>query len=552
MTNNNLKEEDFKNGFVAGSGLYIDDKQVATFCPQMVAIEERFDQNNRISITYKVKVIRTDGTETETKSFASLSAIDWLVDFEVYDGLQTTNEKRMIVHYLQQQCKSCKRRKIYQLTNGFHFIEGTPVMVLGDKVIKPNDQFDVESASLDRLIVDVNNKLIKDIVLDYTDKMLSFMPGVTEPLFYLSLLGGLKSLLNYNGVVSTFIGGIVGPSGHLKTTLARKYCLWTDNIEDQEISFADAIRVDTFQKKLESKANLNFLIDDFHAVSRQHTKNRYRDRLDDATRLVRDNKNVALAIITAESLEDSSIFSAYDRIFQISINRMDESELRRYKSSIFKLKDNAMGTIMYYFLNRLLDNYDEVCQFIRNYNMKAEIPEWCDASTRIPNQYQVLKLVEELFCKYVCDGDKELSKHQEFQQVLQDLLVKQAKELKKLRLKDEEERPVLLLRKLLDNTIDNPSLRICTLKSDYKDYINQAFLEDGLLRITSSALQAFLMKCLEHPVSLRKVSDEMLDAGILVTGADKRTMKFVDVRHYIINVDMLTKYCESKYGYMSI
>ena len=52
------------------------------------------------------------------------------------------------------------------------------------------------------------------------------------------------------------------------------------------------------------------------------------------------------------------------------------------------------------------------------------------------------------------------------------------------------------------------------------------------------------MNHIGHPVSLRKVSDELHDAGVLVEDIDKRSKKFMSRRHYVIAVDALDRYCE--------
>lgn len=63
-------------------------------------------------------------------------------------------------------------------------------------------------------------------------KFLNLMPGVSEILFYDSLFGVMKPIVIQCGLKPEFILALVGPSGHLKTSMVRLYSLW---LEKQDV-----------------------------------------------------------------------------------------------------------------------------------------------------------------------------------------------------------------------------------------------------------------------------------------------------------------------------
>lgn len=163
---------------------------------------------------------------------------------------------------------------------------------------------------------------------------------------------------------ATFIWGNYGfyyccgcPVRALKSTLTRLYALWLVQREMQEISFSDTIRNDKLQIKIEECAAQNYLLDDYHITAKAYTRNKYRDRLDQFTRMVSGSRNSANIFVTSESLKGSSIFSAADRMLQIYIRRMTDEELFKYKSKLSEIPDYAMSMIALNFVQSLLNNY---------------------------------------------------------------------------------------------------------------------------------------------------------------------------------------------------
>lgn len=153
--------------------------------------------------------------------------------------------------------------------------------------------------------------------------------------------------------------------------------------------------------------------------------------------------------------------------------------------------------------------------------------------------------MEHLFCKYVCSGNTQNSAHRELDEALQRQGKRQLKQLDSLRQKDEECNVLLVLDEIIKEGTKSKDIKISMVRAQYSDQTgNQAFLDDNYFYITGNALQACLMNHIGYPVSLRKVSDELHDAGVLVEDIDKRSKKFMSRRHYVIAVDALDRYCE--------
>ena len=233
-------------------------------------------------------------------------------------------------------------------------IEGMPVVVMGNHIVKPDK---MSCGITVNAVSDFGMKTGKIEYLQMIKTCIHFMPGITVILFYAALLGAIKPLLHSFGVIMDLIIAVVAPSGHLKSTLTRLYALWLVQREMQEISFSDTIRNDKLQIKIEECAAQNYLLDDYHITAKAYTRNKYRDRLDQSTRMVSGSRNSANIFVTSESLKGRSIFSAADRMLQIYIRRMTDEELFNYKSKLSEIPDYAMSMIALNFVQRLLNNY---------------------------------------------------------------------------------------------------------------------------------------------------------------------------------------------------
>lgn len=529
--------------FELNQGYMVGDQLIADFCPEITAVEENYAVDGSRSVLYEVTVTDKSGKKGEPRLVSDITRLDWFRDFGICDIYMGKRDKKILAYKLQQEALACKnRRKKFYISPGFHMVERMPVVAMGNRIIS------LSSMSGDITMISASKLEMKTggiSGLQMAKSCINFMPGVTVLLFYAALLGAIKPLLNFFGVITDFIIAVVAPSGHLKSTLTRLYALWLVQREAQEISFSDTIRNDRLQGKIEECAAQNFLIDDYHTAPKVYTQNKYRDRLDQATRIVSGSRNSANIFVTSESFKDSSIFSTADRMLQIHIRRMTDKELSEYKSRLSEIPDYAMPMIAVDFLQKLLNSFDEVKKDVEDYLCKFKQPIWCKGSTRIGNQCRVLLLVEYLFRKYVCRMDACISANNELTKALQQQGELQLKCLDLLRQKDEECNILLVLDEIIKEGTKSTDIKISLARSQYSDQTgDHAFLDGNYFYITGNALQTCLMNHIGHPVSLRKVSDELHDAGVLVEDIDKRSKKFMSRRHYVIAVDALDRYCE--------
>ena len=104
-----------------------------------------------------------------------------------------------------------------------------------------------------------NEELIK-MAVEY----ITFMPGVSEILFYYVLLAVVKPFLVSQRIYPNFMLALIGPSGHLKTSLARLFAFWLEQEDLQEVAFADIASQTVLDNHIAELNGLNLIIDDMH------------------------------------------------------------------------------------------------------------------------------------------------------------------------------------------------------------------------------------------------------------------------------------------------
>ena len=66
-------------------------------------------------------------------------------------------------------------------------------------------------------------RISKEELIKMAVEYITFMPGVSEILFYYVLLAVVKPFLVSQRIYPNFMLALIGPSGHLKTSLARLF-----------------------------------------------------------------------------------------------------------------------------------------------------------------------------------------------------------------------------------------------------------------------------------------------------------------------------------------
>lgn len=381
-------------------------------------------------------------------------------------------------------------------------------------------------------------------IIEQAQNFISFMPGVTEILFYYVLLPIVKPYLMSQKIYPNFMLAVIGPSGHLKTTLVRLYALWLQQEELQEILFYDIDRASKLENRIKDLHGINLIIDDMHEVSTNYRKHKQVDVLDYLTRHCDSKKYIANIIVTGEMIPANTIFSSRDRMFQIRIPKKKSEELNELKSKIRKLPENFMVQLSDEFFYNLKENEinvkEDICHFYDDYNVPREF----DGTTRLTAHMKCLQIVEFLYRKYFCNGNETASMRKQFEEALQKQAVRYNKELNEQMRKEEQIDYVEVVYCMLSSK--NVYLHMEEIYDRYEPTGKNFSLHNGKFYITRTALQFGLLKYLNRTVSMKKVSDALHDAGVIEEDYNTRTKKFHNVRHYVISRQAIELYCRIK------
>lgn len=533
-----------KEEFRLNDGYYIGNHKVADFEPY---VSKKYVIKDLVSdietVSYDVKVKKQEGGESKALRVTDFLKIDYFRDFHQSTIMLTNFDKKMLAYKLQKEALKVDLASevTVRAAPGYYHLNDEPIMVIADKIFSPSEITEtVESISEHKWLPEVEYS--DDIIRKY----IKFMPGVTEILFYSALSTIIQPLLIETGNIPGFVTALIAPSGHLKTTLARIYTQWTVSTSNLETLFDDRISNDKLTKNIYLAVGLNYLIDDYHKKNREYDKRKYRDRLDAVTRIASENKMAAMIFITAESIEGESIFSEQDRLLEIHIPKMT-GELAEYKNALATMKQKEMASIAQAFAKAVMRDVQKTKELIQGFVQDYQVPEWVDVTTRLGHHIMIILLSEYLFRMLICKGDDRISHLSDLRNALEVNGKKQTKELKLLRSKENERSYILEIFDILENRAqDNSDIHITRDPKQYdENRIGSAYwdISKNVCYITSNNLADILRKRMGHAVSVRKVSEELHDFGVLIEDKDKRSVKFRQRRHYLIDYMALKNVC---------
>lgn len=377
-------------------------------------------------------------------------------------------------------------------------------------------------------------------LMEQATMFISFMPGVTEILFYYVLMAVVKPFLILQRIYPNFMLALIGPSGHLKTTLARLFAMWLEQEELQEMAFADVAGQSVLDDRIKKLQGQNLIIDDMHVLSGNYRRNKQTDLLDYLSRHCDSKKVLANLIVTGEMIPSETIFSVRDRMFQVRIAKMNADELRNYKHNIRKLPENFMAQLSERFAHILVENSNAVGRDICMFHEQYREPEGLDCTTRISMHVECMMMVEFLYTKYFCENQERVSMKSQFI----DSLNRQARclhgQLCNQRKREEVVDYVeVVYEMIVEMALPNP-------KKGYKPEGDEFAFQNGKFYITKTALQKGILTYLNRTVSMRAVSDALHDAGVIEEDISARTKKFHGTRHYVISKQAIETYCQIK------
>ena len=383
-----------------------------------------------------------------------------------------------------------------------------------------------------------NEELIK-MAVEY----ITFMPGVSEILFYYVLLAVVKPFLVSQRIYPNFMLALIGPSGHLKTSLARLFAFWLEQEDLQEVAFADIASQTVLDNHIAELNGLNLIIDDMHIHPDNYRRNRQAELLDYLSRHCDSRIRQTNIIVTGELIPNGTIFSTRDRIFQVQINEMSDEDLRSYKKKLGALSQNFMATLSDEFLKVLRDNCDSVQADIKSFHNTYENPKEIDSRTRLADNMECMNIVEYLYRKYFCNENAQLSMKSRFEKALINQALYAHNQLCNLRQKEKQIDYVEVVYIILSS---KKYLRAEANPRNYTPTGDTYLLYNGHFYITRTALQKGLLTYLKRTISMKAVSDALHDAGVLEEDVSCRTKKWNGIRHYVISRRAIELYCQTK------
>lgn len=496
-----------------------------------------------IITTYTLCVVYKDGKISDPVQVKSLDKISLFALFRIPDINESGKEQRLIRKKLELEAALLEPEKCICCHQGLQQYDGNEIWIMGDQIISAGQLTTPITIEPQYPFPDVHC-IQKDCIPDFRESIIRLLPGVSEILFYYSLSVITKMILHEVGIDTNFTLAVVGPSGHLKTSMVKKIALWLSDKGMQQFNFSSHARTSRVLEALDKLSGMNYLIDDFHMYTKSQDIERQNKRLDDIVRHIESSPDCANVIVTGELIQ--GIFSCIDRMLVINIPGMDSEKLTSLKAEMSIIPDNVMSMIAYLFAQELVRHIEEVREDCRQFYQDHYTKMIHDASnpTRTFRHCCFIKLTEFLYCKYCCGNSERLSAHDELYKALEKQYAIQQKQLRKLSITEQHDY-VLGVKDMLDAE-EGKYLRIETDIDQYDASYNNCCLANDQVYITSQALTYGMNLYYGTSIKKSEVVRALENAGVLIRGADALTKKFEGKRHYVIHLKLLNHYVHMK------
>ena len=535
--------------FRENEGLYADENLIANFEPRVIGIRRHIRLPDRTTkMTYEIMVRKIDGTETEIKEIDNLCQISYFDMWNIPDCALSAKQKKILQYKLQQDVAQLNKQQIeniVQVDQGLYHYKGSDIYSFGENIFMSH-ALEQGISVINETGISLRNNVGSDWQLSLKN-YINFFPGVSEMLFYGALFGVIKPILcdmndiDDMGIKPDFAISLVGPSGHLKTSMVRKYALWLDDSEKQEVSFRDHRRNSSIIAMIDKIPGQNFLVDDLHEARTSDVATRQQEKLDSWVRHIGVHRNSANIFVTGETMEKMGIFSCKDRILQIKIPRKNSEELKELKRKIGLLSSGYMSGLATLFLESLMKNYDSVKKRIREYMEQNLNIEGVNYDTRTYHHGIFIRLTEELFRQYMCMGSSAVTEAKALDDAIKKNCMIQQGELQR---ECDIDYAVDVYKMLTGN---NKYITVVTSGLEYvPGQLDRCAWTNNRVYITKEALVQGMIKYYGHFVSWRKIIDDLDEKALLDEDCDKRGKKFMRKRHYVIMLDALRSYINWK------
>lgn len=498
--------------------------------------------NLRITI-YTLCIVYKDGKISDPVQVNSLDKLSLFALFQIPDINESGKEQRLIRKKLELEAALLEPEKSIRCHQGLQQYDGNEIWIMGDQIISARQLTTPISIEPQYPFPDVHC-IQKDCIPNFRESIIRLLPGVSEILFYYSLSTITKMILHEVSIDTNFTLAVVGPSGHLKTSMVKKIALWLSDKGMQQFNFSSHERTSRVLEAMDKLSGMNYLIDDFHMYTKSQDIERQNKRLDDIVRHIESSPDCANVIVTGELIQ--GIFSCIDRMLVIHIPRMDSEKLTCLKAEMSIIPDNAMSMIAHLFAQELVRHIEEVREDCRQFYQDHYTKMIHDSnnSTRTFRHCCFIKLTEFLYCKYCCGNSERLSAHEKLCKALDKQYEIQQKQLRRLSITEQHDY-VLGVKDMLDAE-EGRYLRIETDIEQYDASYNNCCLADDQVYITSQALTYGMNLYYGTSIKKSEVVRALENAGVLIRGSDTLTKKFGGKRHYVIHLKLLNHYVHMK------
>lgn len=534
-------------------GLYYDDDLIADFNLSVIDKKTLLGPSGiRGRPSYLIEISYTDGRPKLEKWVERLKNLDLFELFEIDDSFFSAEIYKLLLSKLMQEAGRIPERVIIDSQEGLQNVVGIPVYVLCEYTLchgKPPEKHEIVTHHTMKPIQYTDRKEL----LSLCEAYIRLLPGVTELLFFGSLCTVIAPFLNRINIKCNFLLALVAPSGHLKTTLARIYSLWLESETEQETSFYSRQRDSEILNAIDKLPGQNFLIDDLHYQSNANESARQKRRLDIVSRHVDSKNNCANVILTGETMEKMGIFSCMDRIFQVRIPVMDAAQIENLKAKVSSLSLNLMPSVVFAFVQALMDNYDTVLDDMQEFYAKYSIENDASGySTRVHRHALFIRMTEYLFEKYLFCSELQISGNKEaLNSAIDKQLDLQWKELQKIRSAEESHDYIVELYQII--TTGKPYITVCGRPSEYQQPFNSCLVLNDKIYITTNALKGALYKYHQRYMSPKPVIDVFHKEGLLEEepGSRGRQKNYQGQKHYVIPLCPWINYLHRNGHYIS-
>ena len=386
------------------NGLSCNGERIADFNASIIKKKSVIrPEETQAQTSYLVQVTYTDGRKPVSKWVKNLKHIDYFELFGINDSLMKPSDKALLLNKMLDEAIRLPDDTIVKVPPGLHMVYDRPVYAMGEHIILGN-----HAESMPRLETSIKQTLRQanlNPALDLQDAIKGYvylLPGVTEPLFFFSLFAAIKPFVEQLQLHCGFLLALIAPSGQLKTTLTRLYCLWLTPPYMQEIPISAGGRTIQMLDLINTMTGQNILVDDLRKSNNANDRKKQEDRLDKFSRHVNSCTGCANVILTGETMEDMGIFSCLDRIFQLNMPVMNAKQVRQLQMKVSALENNLIPEIALKFVPVLMAHYDEVLKDIQAFYDKNCLSAngTLNYATRVRRHAMFIRLTAFLFGKY--------------------------------------------------------------------------------------------------------------------------------------------------------